>query len=190
MAGGTFPRQTHFIGVLIPDELTDVLEECRGYMHENFGCKSGHGTPVHVTLVPPFKLTEPHATNDLADAIRTGLRAGEGLLGFPAKIRNFDGFGERTLYAKVEAGDKWTTLRDAVLSAVLKAVPGSVKKPQRAFQPHLTVANRDIPPGAFALALEALNARRLFASFPVDNVTLFEFDGRKWRPAVSLRMDG
>lgn len=145
---------------------------------------------MHVTLVPPFKLPEPRATNDLAHAIQAGVRAGEVLLGFSAKIRNFDGFGNRTLYAKVEADDHWTRLRDAVLSAVLKAAPGSVKKPQRAFQPHLTVANRDIPPGAFALALEALNAHRLFASFPVDNVTIFEFDGWKWRPAVSLRMDG
>lgn len=145
---------------------------------------------MHVTLVPPFKLPEPHATADLADAIQAGVRAGEGLLGFSAKIRNFDGFGNRTLYAKVEADDKWTRLRDAVLSAVLNVAPGSAKKPQRAFQPHLTVANRDIPPGAFASALEALNARRLFASFPVDNVTIFEFDGWKWRPAVSLGMDG
>lgn len=159
-------------------------------MRDHFGCKSGHGTPIHVTLVPPFKLPEPHATNDLAHAIRADVWAEEGLLGFPAKIQNFDGFGERTIYAKVEANDKWTRLRDAVLSAVLKVAPESVKKPQRAFQPHLTVANRDIPSGAFAQALEALNARRFFASFPVDNVTLFEFVGWKWRSAISLRMDG
>ena len=30
--------QTHFIGVLVPDDLTHTLEDCRRYMNENFGC--------------------------------------------------------------------------------------------------------------------------------------------------------
>ena len=48
----TFPQQTHFLGVLIPEDLTLTLEDCRRYMNEAYGCKSGYGTPIHVTLVP------------------------------------------------------------------------------------------------------------------------------------------
>ena len=57
-------RQTHFIGVLLPDELTRMLEECRRYMNRLYGCMSGHATPVHITLVPPFAL--PHKTTEPA----------------------------------------------------------------------------------------------------------------------------
>ena len=49
-----FPQQTHFIGVLLPDNLTRAVEEYRRYMNRTYGCRSGHATPVHVTLVPPF----------------------------------------------------------------------------------------------------------------------------------------
>lgn len=38
-----FPQQTHFLGVLIPEDITLTLEDCR---------RSGYGTPIHVTLVP------------------------------------------------------------------------------------------------------------------------------------------
>ena len=51
-----FTQQTHFIGALLPEDLTLTLQDCRRYMNEAYGCKKGHGTPIHVTLVPPFRL--------------------------------------------------------------------------------------------------------------------------------------
>ena len=60
-----FPMQTHFVGVLLPDDLTLTLEDCRHYMNRTYGCRSGHGTPIHVTLVPPFRLPEEYSTDDL-----------------------------------------------------------------------------------------------------------------------------
>ena len=36
-------QQSHFLGVLIPEDITLTLEDCR---------RSGYGTPIHVTLVP------------------------------------------------------------------------------------------------------------------------------------------
>ena len=46
-----------------------TLEDCRRYMRENYGCKSGHGTPIHVTLVPPFHLPEEYTTQDLVQVM-------------------------------------------------------------------------------------------------------------------------
>ena len=181
--------QTHFIGVLVPDDLTHTLEDCRHYMNENFGCKSGYGTPIHVTLVPPFRLPEPYTTKDIVSAIKTDVLHDFASLSFSADVKNFDAFGDRTIFAKVDACEKWTKLRDAVFSAVLKAAPESVKKDKRPFQPHLTVANRDIPPGSSTQALEAMNELNLFTSFKVDNITIFERNGSKWVPAVSLEVE-
>ena len=53
-----FPQQTHFIGILLPEDITLTLEDCRRYMREAYGCKSGHATPIHVTLIPPFRLLD------------------------------------------------------------------------------------------------------------------------------------
>lgn len=183
-----FPEQTHFIGVLVPDEITATLEDCRRYMNEKYGCKSGFKTPIHVTLVPPFHLDENVSTKDLADAIICDVASKAGEFKFTAHIDNFDAFGDRTVFAKVFQDEKWTKLRDAVLDSVLKAAPGCTKKDKRIFQPHLTVANRDIPTGASKDALEVLNELNLIEDFEVDNITVFERHEGKWIAAETLEM--
>ena len=181
----TFPQQTHFLGVLIPEDITLTLEDCRRYMNEAYGCKSGHGTPIHVTLVPPFHLPEEYTTADLVQAIEKDVLPQAAQMKFDAHIDNFDAFGDRTIFAKVIRNEKWTALRDKVLAAVLKAAPGCTKKDQRSFQPHLTVANRDIPAGVSTAALEVMNELNLVEDFPVDNITIFERKGGKWEAAWS-----
>ena len=175
-----FPQHTHFLGVLIPEDITLTLEDCRRYMNEAYGCKSGYGTPIHVTLVPPFHLPEEYTTADLVQAIEKDVLPEAAKLKFDAHIDNFDAFGDRTIFAKVIRDEKWTALRDKVLAAVLKAAPGCTKKDQRLFLPHLTVANRDIPAVVSADALEVMNELNLVEDFPVDNITIFERKGGKW----------
>ncbi|MBO4319366.1 MAG: 2'-5' RNA ligase family protein [Treponema sp.] len=184
--GGNFPQQTHFIGVLLPEDITLTLEDCRRYMREAYGCKSGYATPIHVTLVPPFRLPEEYSTEDLARSIESEVLSKP--LGFTAHIDNFDAFGDRTLFAKVVPDEKWVTLRDVVFNAVIKAAPGCTKKDERPYAPHLTVANRDIPAGIMTDALKIMNELNLVEDFPVDNITIFERQNGKWVSAGSLEI--
>lgn len=178
-----FIQQTHFIGVLVPEDIRATLEDCRRYMNEAYGCKSGHGTPIHVTLVPPFHLPEEFSTKDLAMAIEKEVILAGSELKFDGHIENFDAFGDRTIFAKVIPNENWTKLRDKVLGAVLNAAPGCTKKDKRPFTPHLTVANRDIPSGASVAALQVMNELNLVEDFSVDNVAIFERRGGKWNVA-------
>ena len=186
MKQNNFTQQTHFIGVLLPEDITLTLEDCRRYMREAYGCKSGHGTPIHVTLVPPFRLQDQYSTEDLVRAIEKDVLP-KGL-GFNAHIDNFNAFGDRTLFANVVAGDEWTRLRDETVKAVLNACPRCTKKDQRPFQPHGTVANRDIPAGVMTEALQVMNELKLVEDFPVDNITIFERRGNRWDAQVSLML--
>ncbi len=188
MRQNNFTLQTHFIGVLLPEDITLTLEDCRRYMREAYGCRSGQGTPVHVTLVPPFTLQDEYSTKDLVHAIETELLTKGS--GFTAQIENFDAFADRTLFAKVEAGENWTKLRDEIVKAILKACPACTKKDQRPFQPHATVANRDIPAGVMTEALQVMNELKLEEEFPVDNITIFERKGSRWEAAVTLELGG
>ena len=155
-------------------------------MREAYGCKSGHGTPIHVTLVPPFRLQEEYSTEDLARAIEKDVFP-KGL-GFTAHIDNFAAFGDRTLFANVVAGDEWTRLRDETVKAVLNACLGCTKKDQRPFQPHGTIANRDVPAGVMTEALQVMNELKLVEDFPVDIITIFERRGSRWEAQVSLML--
>lgn len=179
-----FTQQTHFIGVLLPEDITLTLEDCRRYMNQAYGCKSGHKTPIHVTLVPPFALQEEFSTRDLVSAIEKYVLPQN--LGFLAHIENFDAFGDRTIFANVISSEKWTKLRDETVKAILKTCPGCTKKDQRPFHPHGTIANRDIPLGVMKKALETMNELNLVEDFPVDNITIFERQGFCWEAVVSI----
>ena len=93
-----------------------------------------------------------------------------------------------TLFANVVAGDAWTKLRDKTVQAILNACPGCTKKDKKPFQPHATVANRDIPVGIMTKALQVMNELNLAEDFPVDNITIFERKGNRWEAAVTLEL--
>ena len=57
MKQNNFTQQTHFIGVLLPEDITLTLEDCRRYMREAYGCKSGHGTVANRDI-PTGVMTE------------------------------------------------------------------------------------------------------------------------------------
>ena len=180
------PRQTHFIGVLLPDDLTCVVEECRRYMNRTYGCRSGHATPVHVTLVPPFALPREYTAADVVEALLRGVPQD---FGFIAHTENFDAFGDRTLFAAVVSSPGWNRLKNAAETTLRGAFPGCLRKDPRPFHPHITVANRDIPPGASTAALRVLNEKNLSADFSVDNVTVFVRKGGVWEIAQVMEAE-
>lgn len=179
-----FSQQTHFIGVLVPQELSDALTDCRTWMHEQFGCKSGYGTPIHITLVPPFHLDERYTTQQIVDSLKKAvetLRATKNQLGsFDAQVKGFSSFGDRTLFAKVLPSPQWAPLRDVVLNELLAACPDCTKKDTRPFTPHLTIANRDIPVHAAETALAHFAAFNLEATFPVNTICVFLRKNGNW----------
>ncbi len=337
--------QSHFIGIMLRGSLVEKLEECRAYMKRVYGCKSGHRTPMHVTLVPPFSLQEGASTRDLFDALSarfespknkgvvenvsrkgsgiysdgdssgrcypsgfgdsgdfggkssgtynggntggsggsgysdgfddecsgiyasdsslvrcypsgfgdtgdfgekssgtchtgntggpdgSGYSDGEGsglcrsgssgscsdpktfgsdsfdsaggrgsricdaddscgsirkATSFIAKIRGFEAFQDRTIYARVLLDKKWDVLKAETVRAVRGYLPARISADKRPFRPHATIANRDIPPGATPEALSVLNALCIEGSFPVDAITVFEREGQLWVPAAEI----
>ena len=58
--------KTHFIGVLPSLEIERIVESDRKWS-EKYGCRSGHSTPIHVTLVPPF--SSKKSTEEIRDII-------------------------------------------------------------------------------------------------------------------------
>lgn len=179
--------QPHFIGVPVPDDLAEFLGHCRSWMGRKYGCKSGFRTPFHVTLVPPFSLTDGESIRALALSLEAYASRADS---FMSRASGFGSFGERTVFARVIPDQRWVALRDGLYTALTRAIPGVLTKDARPFTPHLTVANRDIPPGAVAHALQYFGDLGLDADFPVDVLALFECRGGVWEVAAALPFTG
>jgi 2'-5' RNA ligase len=175
-------QQTHFIGVTVPDALSQTLEECRTWMHEQYGCRSGYSTPIHITLIPPFHLEESYHEEQLLESVcAAGARcAGQSLFPFTVPVDGFGSFAERTLFAHVCSGGSWEALRNAVYDELLARCPGCVQRDRRPFTPHLTIANRDIPAGAVPEALRHLSELELHTEFSADTIAVFKRQNGRW----------
>lgn len=184
MKHNSITEQTHFLGVLLPEHITNTLQDCRRYMNEAYGCKSGHKTPIHATIIPPFCLPSPYSTKEIVDALQKNFLSKQ--KAFTAHIDNFSTFQERTLFAKVITTDEWSKLRNSVYSAINQNIPNIIKKDTRPLQIHLTVANRDIPSGVIQNALQVMNELELKEDFPVDNIAVFERTAGVWKTGEIL----
>ncbi len=178
-----FTEQTHFIGAVLPDVLVEKITAFRRYTHDRYGCRSGHSTPPHITLVPPFVIEDGYSTDDLARAIMA-LDARP----FNCTVDGFGSFDERTVFAHVKTSREWTDLKDRVSGAVKDL--GSIRMDRRPFRPHITIANRDIPPGKTMQILEYLSAFDISTTFSVDTIAVFERRDHRWAEAERLFLRG
>lgn len=166
--------KTHFIGVLPPSGIERVVSSDRKWT-ERYGCRSGHSTPVHVTLVPPFSSTK--STDEIKDILKGILPL---LSPFSSSVDGYGSFGNRTIYLRVLPSKEWDNL-SKTLTKGLKAMGERVKIDNKPLTPHLTVANRDIPPEHFSFILQQLSSHSITAPFLVERVALFHREGRLWR---------
>lgn len=170
------PLHTHFIGLPVPVELEELVADCRDYMNATYGCKSGYGTPPHITLIAPFKLPDNSDWSELAvfnlaadcmEECRT-----QKIIPFKAKVEGFGAFADRTLFAHVCDDENWQKIH-SVFAKGFGRIPGAIKKPERKFYPHLSVANRDIPFGAMDAALKHFNELNLCEEFLAEEICVY-----------------
>lgn len=173
-------QHTHFIGVSVPLDLEDLVNDCRDYMNATFGCKSGYGTPPHVTLVAPFSLNEQFSDADVCEAAANAFEecVQKNVFPFTAKVSGFGSFAERTLFINVEDNPNWQNAHSIFTKTFGEEILFQTKKSGRKFFPHLTIANRDIPAGAMDSALKHFAELDLQTEFQVDTVCIYTRSAR------------
>lgn len=183
------PGDRFFVAVMADESLAARIETFRAWARETLGCRSGQRTPPHVTLVPPFALP-PGSLDGLVSVLTAAALAA---VPFVARVEGFNSFGERTLFARVVPGPDWDSLRDVVYGVASSQRPVLAARfphPRVPFHPHLTIANRDIPPGSARAALSELRARGFSAEMPVDHIALLQFEGGAWREVIRCALGG
>src|SRR5687767_4452776 len=130
----------YFIAIVTPNEINQQVLEWKNYMLQRFNCKVALKSPAHITLIPPFQMS---------DSKQTALQ--ELLLPFAARqqnfsihLKNFAAFKPRVIYVGVQPNARLNELRDDLEAILLQDNRFPVKKEERLYHPHVTIANRDL----------------------------------------------
>ena len=165
----------YYIALLAPEEIDKQVLTWKKYMQEKFGCKTALKSPAHITLIPPFIMHE-EKEKMLYDEL-SGFAKRSPL---EVTLKDFASFPPRVIYVDVLPNEALQQCKQELDEFLLPKNQFPVKKENRPFRPHITIANRDIPLNSFPRAWEYFQTQKFEASFTASGLTIMKFEEDRW----------
>jgi 2'-5' RNA ligase len=146
------------------------------WMRDRFGCTVALKSPAHITLIAPFWLKE-QGEIQLLEVLRTFSSDIDEL---KIEMEGFSHFGRRVLYIHVKENPGIEELSSQVQDHFIRSFGNAIKKDDRPFHPHITIATRDIKPDAFAKAWEHFSKQEFVSMFTTRTVNLLKLSPGRW----------
>ncbi|NES25140.1 MAG: 2'-5' RNA ligase family protein [Symploca sp. SIO3E6] len=170
-------KSLFFIALLPPEAFQHRANEIKQYFAQTYNSQGALKSPPHITLQPTFDWSQ-----DTLTILEQSLRSfGEIHTPIPITLRGFGTFAPKVIYINVLKSPELLSLQ-AELMAHLKVSLGIIHQnsQNRPFNPHLTVAFRDLTKHNFRLAWPEFEHRQLEYEFTASELTLLIHDGRQW----------
>jgi 2'-5' RNA ligase len=175
----------YFIAIVTPETINHQVLEWKNYMLQRFNCKVALKSPAHITLIPPF---------EIPDSVQTALQ--ELLLPFAARqpnfsihLKDFAAFKLRVIYAGVLPNTRLSELRMDLETTLLQDNRFPIKKEERPFHPHVTIANRDLTKDNFPLAWQHFQQVSYEVTFNADAISLLRHNNHTWEIAGTFPLN-
>jgi 2'-5' RNA ligase len=172
----------YFIAIVAPEEINQQVLEWKQYMLQHFNCKVALRSPAHITLIPPFIMADT-MQHELEEVL---LEFANEQSSFPIQLKNFAAFKPRVLYVHVQPNSLLNDLQASLEAFLLQHKHFPIKKEDRAFHPHVTIANRDLQKEDFPLAWQYFQQMSYEVSFPAYAISLLRHNGQIWEVANSF----
>ncbi|THU41006.1 RNA 2',3'-cyclic phosphodiesterase [Niastella caeni] len=172
----------YFIAIVTPETINQQVLEWKNYMLQQFNCKVALKSPAHITLIPPFQMPDS-AQQEMKDHLQSFAAGKES---FSIQLKNFAAFKPRVIYVNVLPNDPLKELRTQLETTLLKSRRFPVKKEDRPFHPHVTIANRDLTKEDFPQAWQHFQSIAYEATFTADAISLLRHNGKIWEIVASF----
>jgi 2'-5' RNA ligase len=166
----------YFIALVAPEEIEKQALRSKLWMQERFGCVVALRSPAHITLVPPFWMED-----DLEDPLLGTMHFFcSGQHPFDLRLHNYSHFSARVIFIDVEDNPDLAKLQESLSDLLLTDTRYPVKKEDRPFQPHVTIAGRDLHKKAFQEAWQHFQNKKIDVQWNIHSVSLLKHNGRSW----------
>jgi len=172
------PRLPLYFVALIPQgEVKVQINHVKHQTGGRFGCRQALKSPPHITIIPPFRL-QPERVEEMLEAVRGNFEAPVNL---SVSFNGLGAFENRTIYLDIVA-DSGINSYDLVAKNLVATKPDLFPNVRfhDTFHPHITLANRDIPPGDFLEMMDYLKKKTLPESCNELSLEILHLDRGKW----------
>lgn len=166
----------YFIGLVAPEKINLQVLKWKNFFKEHYGCTAALKSPAHITLIPPFWMKE-NLEADLINAINEFSSTKNK---FEVIVKDFAAFIPRVIYVDVIKNETLNKLYQSLADFIHTENKYPVKKDDRPFHPHVTLATRDLYKKAFYEALEIFSTKKYEASWLVTGISLLRHNKKNW----------
>jgi 2'-5' RNA ligase len=146
-------------------------------MKEQFGCVVALKSPAHITLVPPLWLDQ-----DKEKRLEETLQAFESNMNeLEIQLDGFSKFGKRVLFIRVLENPGLDKLKNETECHFVNSFADVIEKDERAFHPHVTIANRDLKPADLEKAWQHFEKKIFKENFRSKTISLLKLIAGTWK---------
>jgi 2'-5' RNA ligase len=166
----------YYLAVVLPTHLDEKVLGWKQFMKEQYDCKVGLKSPAHITIIPPFwmKPELEHALIQTADYISAAIPA------FTIRTNNFSSFKPRTIFIAVADNIELNQLKEQAETAFSQQSAFGIKKENRPFHPHITIATRDLTKQAYFDAWPMFAEKSFIEEWMADGLSILKHNKKNW----------
>lgn len=166
----------YYIAIVAPDEINQEVLKWKNYFKDHFDCGVALKSPAHITLIPPFWMQED-LENQLINSIR-GFSITKHK--FEITLKDFAAFQPKVIFVGVMKSEMLSELHQALTDFIFQVNKFPIKKDDRPFHPHITLATRDLYKKAFQDAWEIFTKKKYEAQWIVNGISLLRHNKKNW----------
>ncbi len=172
----------YFIGLLPPAVIEAQFKTLKQGFAEQFHVKYTLQAPAHLTLKMPFRYKEAKE-RELAARLTAAL---ETQAPFQLKLTRIGHFGRRNIHQQVASSESLMQLQTTLRSFCKRSLHLVEELSDRNFQPHLTLAYKDLKPIHFEEVLEFARQNAVQGDFLVERAYLLKNVENRWQVIAPL----
>ena len=166
----------YYIAIVAPDEINQEVLKWKNYFKDHFDCGVALKSPAHITLIPPFWMQED-LENELINSIR-GFSITKHK--FEITLKDFAPFQPKVIFVDIVKSEMLSELHQALNDFIFQVNKFPIKKDDRPFHPHVTLATRDLYKKAFQAAWEIFSKKKYEARWLVSGISLLRHNKKNW----------
>src|SRR6188768_2395124 len=166
----------YFIALVAPEEIDQQVLKWKNLFKERYECTVALKSPAHITLLPPFWMNEDledDLVNSIKDFSSTKKR-------FEIALKDFAAFKPKVIFVDVVKNEVLNDLYRSFANYIFSENKFPIKKADRPFHPHVTLATRDLYKKAFQEAWEIFSKMKYEALWMVSGISLLRHNKKNW----------
>ncbi len=169
-------KALYFLAVLTPDSLAEQIREFQDEFAKEYNSVRQLKIPIHITVIPPFNLDQSKET-DLRESIDTFCNS---RTPFRVELADFGEFDKSVVFVDVCPNENLQNLYQDLFAWINSDMELNLEKRYPKYNPHITLANRDLAPDMFESAWNTFKNRSFNGAFNANSLCLLKHDGERW----------